>query len=83
MPVKSESLFDGGVVLYFKDSEYRIGRLAYDELAELFLVDLEEPTFLSEVQLIGVPIGYTPVSDRHKRTMKFERLQLAKKRITF
>jgi tetratricopeptide (TPR) repeat protein len=78
MPVKSESLFDGGVVLYFHDDTFRIGRLAYDELAELFLVDLEKPTFLSEVQLIGVPIGYCPVADRHKKVMKFERLEFVK-----
>ena len=79
MPVKSESLFDGGIVLYFYNDTFRIGRLAYDNLTEIFLVDLEELIFLSDVQLIGVPIGYCPAADRHKRTMKFERLRLAKK----
>ena len=75
MPVKSESLFDGGIVLYSYDYTFRIGRLAYDELAKIFLVDLEELIFLSDVTLIGVPIGYCPVADRHKKTMKFERLE--------
>jgi tetratricopeptide (TPR) repeat protein len=79
MPVKSESLFDGGIVLYFYNDTFRIGRICYDELTELFLVDLEELIFLSDVQLIGVPIGYCPVSERNKRIMKFERLQLVKK----
>jgi hypothetical protein len=78
MPVKSESLFDGGIVLYSYNYNFRIGRLAYDELAKIFLVDLEELIFLSDVTLIGVPIGYCPVADRHKKTMKFERLQLVK-----
>jgi hypothetical protein len=31
------------------------------------------------VQLIGVPGGYCPVADRHKKTMKFERLEFVKK----
>jgi hypothetical protein len=75
MAAKSEPLFDGGVVLYFNNDTFRIGRLSYDEFTELFLVDLEEPTFLSDVELIGVPIGYCPGSDQNKRTMKFERLQ--------
>jgi tetratricopeptide (TPR) repeat protein len=78
IPVESESLLDGGVVLYFKDDTFRIGRLSYDEFTELFLVDLKEFIFLSDVELIGVPIGYCPASDRNKRTMKFERLQLVK-----
>jgi len=77
-PVEPESLMDGGVVLYFKDDTFRIGRLSYDEFTELFLVDLAEFIFLSDVELIGLPIGYCPVSDRNKRTMKFERLQLVK-----
>ena len=75
MPVKSESLFDGGIVLYSYNYNFRIGRLAYDELAKIFLVDLEELIFLSDVTLIGVPIGYCSVADRHKKTMKFERLE--------
>jgi tetratricopeptide (TPR) repeat protein len=75
MPVKSESLFDGGIVLYSYNYTFRIGRLAYDELAKIFLVDLEELIFLSDVTLIGVPIGYCRVADRHKKTMKFERLE--------
>jgi hypothetical protein len=75
MPVKSESVFDGGIVLYSYNYTFRIGRLAYDELAQIFLVDLEELIFLSDVTLIGVPIGYCPVADRHKKTMKFERLE--------
>jgi hypothetical protein len=79
MPVKPESLFDGGIVLYFYNDTFRIGRVCYDKLTELFLVDLEELIFLSDVQLIGVPIGYGPVADRNKRTMKFERLRLIKK----
>jgi tetratricopeptide (TPR) repeat protein len=79
MPVKSESLFDGGIVLYSYDYTFRIGRLAYDELAKIFLVDLEELIFLSDVTLIGVPIGYCPVADRHKKTMKFERLEFVTK----
>jgi hypothetical protein len=78
MPVKSESLFDGGIVLYSYNYTFRIGRLAYDELAQIFLVDLEELIFLSDVTLIGVPIGYCSVADRHKKTMKFERLQFRK-----
>ena len=76
---KSEPLFDGGVVLYFNNDTFRIGRLSYDEFTELFLVDLEEPTFLSDVELIGVPIGYCPVSEQNKRTMKFEQLRLVQK----
>jgi tetratricopeptide (TPR) repeat protein len=79
MPVKSESLFDGGIVLYSYNYTYRIGRLAHDELTQLFLVDLEELIFLSDVNLIGVPIGYCSLADRDKRTMKFERLRLVKK----
>jgi tetratricopeptide (TPR) repeat protein len=74
IPVESESLVDGGVVLYFNNGAFRIGRLCFDEFTELFLIDLEEPTFLSDVELIGVPIGYCPVSDRNKKIMKFERL---------
>jgi len=53
-------------------------RLAFDELAKIFLVDLEELIFLSDVTLIGVPIGYCPVADRYKKTMKFERLEFIK-----
>jgi tetratricopeptide (TPR) repeat protein len=78
MPVKSESLIDGGTVLYFKDDTFRVGRLSYDEYTQLFLVDLEDFIFLSDVQLIGVPIGYCRIADRNKRLMKFERLQLVK-----
>jgi tetratricopeptide (TPR) repeat protein len=75
MPVKSESLFDGGIVLYSYNDTFRIGRLAYDSLTELFLVDLEELIFLSDVNLIGVPIGYCSLADRYKKTMKFEQLR--------
>jgi tetratricopeptide (TPR) repeat protein len=78
MPVEPESLTDGGVVLYFRDNTFRIGRLSYDEFTELFLVDLKGFIFLSDVELIGVPIGYCPESDRNKRMIKFERLQLVK-----
>lgn len=78
MPVKSESLFDGGIVLYSYNDTFRIGRICYDELTELFLVDLEELIFLSDVDLIGVPIGYCPAADRHKKIMKFERLRFVK-----
>jgi tetratricopeptide (TPR) repeat protein len=74
MPVEPEALFDGGTVLYFNDDVFRIGRLCFDKFTELFLVDLEEPTFLSDVQLIGVPVGYCPASDQNKKIMKFERL---------
>jgi tetratricopeptide (TPR) repeat protein len=79
MPVKSESLFDGRIVLYSKGGEFRIGRICYDEFTQIFLVDLEELIFLSDVQLIGVPIGYCRVADRYKKVMKFERLNLVKK----
>jgi tetratricopeptide (TPR) repeat protein len=79
MAVKSESLFDGGIVLYSYNYTFRIGRLAYEELAQIFLVDLEELIFLADVTLIGVPIGYCSVADRHKKTMKFERLEFIKK----
>jgi tetratricopeptide (TPR) repeat protein len=78
IPVESESLSDGGVVVYFNNDAFRIGRLSYDEFSELFLIDLEEFIFLSDVQLIGVPIGYCPVSEQNKRIMKFERLRLIK-----
>jgi hypothetical protein len=78
MPVRSESLFDGGIVLYSYKDTFRIGRLAHDDLTQLFLVDLEELIFLSDVNLIGVPIGHCRVADRHKRTMKFERLEFVK-----
>lgn len=78
MPVKSESLRPGAAVLYFKDEIFRIGVLSFDEFTALFLVDLREFIFLSDVQLIGVPIGFCPMSDRNKRTMKFERLRLKK-----
>jgi hypothetical protein len=74
MPVKSESLFDGGIVLYSYNDTFRIGRICCDELTHIFLVDLDELIFLSDVHLIGVPIGYCPVSDRHKKVMKFEQL---------
>ena len=74
MPVKSESLFDGGVVLYSYGGTFGVGRLALDELTELFLVDVEKLIFLSDVQLIGVPVGYCPVSERNKRILKFEQL---------
>jgi tetratricopeptide (TPR) repeat protein len=78
MPVEPEALFDGGIVLYFYNDTFRIGRICYDELTELFLVDLEELIFLSDVKLIGVPIGYCRVADRHKRIMKFEQLRFVK-----
>jgi len=78
IPVEPESLMDGGVVLYFKDNTFRTGRLSYDEFTELFLVDLKEFIFLSDVELIGVPIGYCRVSERNKQTIKFRRLQLVK-----
>jgi tetratricopeptide (TPR) repeat protein len=78
MPVKSESLFDGGIVLYSYNDTFRIGRICYDELTHIFLVDLDELIFLSDVHLIGVPIGYCPVSDRHKKVMKFEQLNFVK-----
>jgi tetratricopeptide (TPR) repeat protein len=76
MPVKSESIFDGGIVLYSYNDTFRIGSVCYDNLTELFLVDLEELIFLSDVNLIGVPIGFCPVADRHKKIMKFDRLKL-------
>jgi tetratricopeptide (TPR) repeat protein len=79
MPVKSESLFDGGIVLYSYNDTFRIGRICHDSLTELFLVDLEELIFLSDVNLIGVPIGYCSVADRDKKTMKFEQLKFVKK----
>jgi tetratricopeptide (TPR) repeat protein len=79
MPVKSESLRAGAAVLYFQDPLFRIGRLSFDNFSELFLVDLEEFIFLSDVQLIGVPIGYCPASDRNKRLMTFDPLKLVKK----
>jgi hypothetical protein len=78
MPVKSESLFDGGIVLYSYNDIYRIGRLVCDDLTQLFLVDLEELIFLADVHLIGVPVGYCRLADRDKRTMKFEQLKLVK-----
>ena len=79
MPVKSESLFDGGIVLYSYNYIFRIGRLVYDELVQIFLVDLEKLIFLSDVTVIGVPIGYCSLADRDKKTMKFERLEFVTK----
>ena len=70
-------------MLYFKDNTFRTGRLSYDEFTELFLVDLKEFIFLSDVELIGVPIGYCPVSEQNKRTMQFEQLRGSSKNSYF
>lgn len=72
---QTESLSEGAPVLYMKDGTFRIGRLSFDEFSGIFLVDLAEFTFLSDVQLIGVPIGYCPASERNKKTMTFEALR--------
>jgi hypothetical protein len=47
MPVKSESLFDGGIVLYSYDNTFRIGRLAYEELT----------SFPCRSRGINIPLG--------------------------
>jgi tetratricopeptide (TPR) repeat protein len=74
-----DSLYDGAPVLYVKDEAFRIGQMSFDEFSGLFLVDLQEFTFLSDVQMIGVPIGFCPASRLNKRGMTFERLRLVKK----
>jgi hypothetical protein len=73
--IQTESLSEGAPVLYMKDGKFRIGRLSFDEFSGLFLVDLAEFTFLSDVQLVGVPIGYCPASERNKKLMTFEALR--------
>lgn len=74
-PARAESLYHDAPVLYVKDDIFRIGRLSFDDFSGLFLVDLEEFIFLSDVQLIGVPVGYCPASARNKTMMKFEALK--------
>ena len=66
-------------LIRLQDEAFRIGRLSFDEFSGLFLVDLAEFTFLSDVQLLGVPIGYCPASERNKKIMRFEPLRLAEK----
>lgn len=80
MPANGDSLYDGASILYFKDEAFRLGRLSFDEFTGLFLVDLEEFTFLSDVQMLGVPIGYCPASERKKRVLTFEPLRPVKRR---
>lgn len=76
---QTESLSEGTPVLYMKDKTFRIGRLSFDGFSGLFLVDLAEFTFLSDVQLIGVPIGYCRASERNKKLMIFEAIKLIDK----
>lgn len=78
VPARSESLQDGSPVLYIKDERFYIGSMSFDRFSGLFLVDFENFTFLSDVHLLGVPVGFCPISDRNKRLMKFERLRLVK-----
>jgi tetratricopeptide (TPR) repeat protein len=73
---QTDSLHEGAAVLYVKDGTFRIGRLSFDQFSGLFLVDLAEFTFLSDVQLVGVPIGYCQTSQRNKRMMTFKGLSL-------
>lgn len=79
MPALPDSLYEGAPVLYIKDDIFRVGAFRFDEFSGLFLVDLEEFTFLSDVQLLGIPVGFCRASDRSKRTMKFDPLRLVKK----
>lgn len=79
MPARPDSLYEGAPVLYMKDDIFRVGAFSFDEFSGLFLVDLEEFTFLSDVYLLGIPVGYCPASDRSKRTMEFDPLRLIKK----
>ena len=77
MQATPESLSHDNPVLYRKGDKFRVGRLSFDKLTGLFLVDMEDPTFLSDVQLLGVPSGYCPAADlNNKKLMKFEALRL-------
>jgi tetratricopeptide (TPR) repeat protein len=81
MQASPESLSNGTAVLYMKGDKFRVGRLSFDEFTGLFLVDMEDPTFLSDVQLLGVPTGYCPASDLNKKKLlKFEALRLIAKK---
>lgn len=78
MPADSESLYEGTPVLYIKDGAFRVGKFSFDEFSGLFLVDLEEFTFLSDVKLLGTPVGYCPASERDNDLIKFEPLRFVK-----
>lgn len=75
IPARAESLYHDAPVLYVKDDIFRLGRLSFDEFSGLFLVDTEEFIFLSDVRLLGVPVGFCPASARNNKMMKFEALR--------
>lgn len=79
MPVNAGSLQGHTPVLYVKDDVFRMGSLSFDAFSGLFLVDLEEFTFLSDVTLLGEPVGYCPASQRNKQMMTFEPLRIKTK----
>jgi tetratricopeptide (TPR) repeat protein len=76
IPVKPDAVSDGEPVLYMRDDSFKVGRLSFDALSGLYLVDLEDLTFLSDVQLLGVTVGFCPVAKRNEKLMKFEPLRL-------
>jgi tetratricopeptide (TPR) repeat protein len=81
VPARAESLYHDAPVLYVLDDIFRIGRLSFDDFTGLFLVDLEDFIFLSDVQLLGVPVGYCPASARNEDMMRFEALRQVKEGI--
>lgn len=76
MPAKPEDVSEGDPVLYLQDEKLKMGRKVRDDLTELFMVDSENLILLSDVQVLGVPVGFCAASERNQKLMKFKALRL-------
>lgn len=66
------------VVLYDVNGEYDIGRLIHDNLSNLFGIEKEEGNFvfLTDVSLVGVPIGYCEPENLNRNLLEFRKIEI-------
>lgn len=66
----------GVTVLYEADDVYDTGRLIYDNLTGLFVIEKGEDDFVffTDVSLLGVPIGYCDTGSVNRNMLEFRRI---------
>lgn len=71
----------GVTVLYEADDVYDTGRLIYDNLTGLFVIEKGEDDFVffTDVLLLGVPIGYCDTGSVNRNMLEFRRIGSSRK----
>jgi tetratricopeptide (TPR) repeat protein len=65
-------------VLYEMDGVYDIGRLIYDGLTSLFVIEKREGDFVffTDVSLLGVPIAYCDTGNINRNVLEFKKVDI-------